>query len=259
MIVYKYLNSERIDILERAAIRFTQPAALNDPFESLPCLTEYREQVRDTLLRKRVRRFGKALSDITEPAFDHLLDKALDRFPELISHHFGILSLSRLRDNLLMWGHYTDSHRGFVVGFDSASDFFKPGNGKAIEGLKAVRYSEERAIVPIDGLADLQKEAMGAANEGMFFTKSPDWAYEQEFRILADPNVADIKLGGAGITQICLFRFPRDSVKEVIVGCRMADPVRERINKIIEADYPGAKLLRAKLNERRFVVDICET
>lgn len=31
----------------------------------------------------------------------------------------GILSLSAVRDQTLMWSHYADGHRGFCIGFNS--------------------------------------------------------------------------------------------------------------------------------------------
>src|SRR5712692_1690102 len=34
--LFKYLRPERIDVIEKLEIRFTQPDALNDPFELLP-------------------------------------------------------------------------------------------------------------------------------------------------------------------------------------------------------------------------------
>jgi hypothetical protein len=37
MSIYKYVTPERTDILKKGLIRFTQPAAFNDPFETLPC------------------------------------------------------------------------------------------------------------------------------------------------------------------------------------------------------------------------------
>lgn len=36
MIFYKYVIPERIDVLLNGMIRFTQPTALNDPFELRP-------------------------------------------------------------------------------------------------------------------------------------------------------------------------------------------------------------------------------
>ena len=35
MIAYKYVTPERKNVLENGNVRFTQPAALNDPFEAL--------------------------------------------------------------------------------------------------------------------------------------------------------------------------------------------------------------------------------
>lgn len=36
MVFYKYVSAERIDILQNRLIRFTQPNAMNDPFEARP-------------------------------------------------------------------------------------------------------------------------------------------------------------------------------------------------------------------------------
>ena len=38
--LYKYLSPERIDVLQNKQIRFTQPEALNDPFELKPLFEE---------------------------------------------------------------------------------------------------------------------------------------------------------------------------------------------------------------------------
>ncbi len=39
MSLYKYVSPERIDILTNGFIRFSQPSAFNDPFETFPCFT----------------------------------------------------------------------------------------------------------------------------------------------------------------------------------------------------------------------------
>src|SRR5215207_9168735 len=36
MTLFKYIRPERLDVIEKREIRFTQPAALNDPFELRP-------------------------------------------------------------------------------------------------------------------------------------------------------------------------------------------------------------------------------
>src|SRR5260370_37668198 len=46
-IAYKYLHPDRLDVLKNGLIRFTQAAALNDPFESTPCLIELERYLRN--------------------------------------------------------------------------------------------------------------------------------------------------------------------------------------------------------------------
>lgn len=63
---YKYLTPARLDVLERRRIRFTQPAAFNDPFEFKPYiesaasqahLREYVEQNFDEILRRKLKEY----------------------------------------------------------------------------------------------------------------------------------------------------------------------------------------------------------
>ncbi len=54
MNVYKYVTPERVDIFRNGRVRFTQAAALNDPFEAHPCfmvLRESFEKRQQTLLK----------------------------------------------------------------------------------------------------------------------------------------------------------------------------------------------------------------
>jgi len=155
-----------------------------------------------------------------------------------------------------MWAHYADCHRGSVVGFDASNAFFRPGYGKSIDGLRAVEYSAERAKVPREGLKNLTHGEMHIVNEGWFFTKSIDWRYEEEMRILATPEAADVTRPGADGCDICLFTFPRLAVKEVILGMQMPVPKLEAMIDLCTKQYPHAQLSIASLNSEYFTVDI---
>ena len=52
--VYKYVGLDRVDVLTNGLIRFTQVAALNDPFESRPNLNDLKQQ-----FRNRAERYAK--------------------------------------------------------------------------------------------------------------------------------------------------------------------------------------------------------
>jgi hypothetical protein len=43
------LSPARSEVLANSRIRFTQPAVLNDPFETLPAFTEYRNTLKKVM------------------------------------------------------------------------------------------------------------------------------------------------------------------------------------------------------------------
>jgi hypothetical protein len=155
-----------------------------------------------------------------------------------------------------MWAHYADCHRGFVIGFDASNEFFSPGNGKAIDGLRPVKYSQKRARVPSEGLQNVTEGEMQSINEGWFFTKSIDWQYEEEMRILAAPEAADRTILREDGCDICLFTFPRPAVKEVILGMQMSVEKLEAMIDLCTKDYPNAGISIASLNSEYFTIDI---
>ena len=150
--LYKYLAPDRIDVLQNRRIRFTPPGAFNDPFEFRPVLKtlgsdpELKQQI-DVELNKvadaELAKIGPALSLVPKAQVDLLranarakmlpyfrsLEPALikrlkQQFDEEFNKHFGVLCLSELWDSILMWGHYTYSHEGLVIGFDTKHPFF---------------------------------------------------------------------------------------------------------------------------------------
>jgi len=56
MPLYKYLAPERTDILKNGFIRFTQPSAFNDPFETFPCFTNglTDERIQESLSKHKI-------------------------------------------------------------------------------------------------------------------------------------------------------------------------------------------------------------
>ena len=137
MVFYKYVPAERIDILQNRLIRFTQPFALNDPFEAKPHFYElgskeefaknYAEAIRKFPIRvwddyrKTIEndsgRFALANKVMNDSDYAEWLYKNLHKQnpQDLLSNlrersydlhnKFGLLSLSETPDNLLMWAH----------------------------------------------------------------------------------------------------------------------------------------------------------
>ncbi len=240
MIVYKYVSPRWIEVLKDCLIRFTQPAALNDPFESNPIdgklfdsLVEeqikYRAGIPIKLSRIEEMEVTFAIRRNARNAVKDLMDES--RLKK------GILSVSLVRNDLLMWSHYADSHRGFVIGFDGLHKYFQDGIPDKRGGLRPVKYSEKRPILPPHNEFSTHNVA-----EILLFTKSPHWSYEKEMRMLHNVEHADVTKKPDNGDPIYLFKFPAETVKEVILGCQMPKPLRTEFVDLVKEKYPDAKL-----------------
>jgi len=160
----------------------------------------------------------------------------------VLNQHVGIMCLSEVPDSLLMWGHYTDDHRGFVVGFDFDHAFFSKRRGQEDEFgfLRRVNYQCERPKIV---LSDTSSPAW-------FNTKSDQWAYEREWRMLRVLSEADSRKERTPF-PCCLFAFPEDAVLEIIIGLRSTPSLIQRLESLAAA-FPRATLLRANENPTEY-------
>jgi len=268
-ILYKYFPPERIDVLETGKIRFTQPCLFNDPFESAPAYLElFRPREFERTLRAQA--MQTSMPEETRLAVSRYLNagpsaEALKRLCaslliDLMGRCMGILSLTEKNDNLLMWAHYAQCHEGFVVGVTTADPFFsQTGEEKHVPNyLGKVRYSRKRPRLKYlteFGLAEV------------YFTKSQQWVYEQEWRVFRPTVAGDAaKVWESVLTWLSepdhlptlpdypvrLYGFPSSSVSRVILGCRASEETSKAIAAVVKARYPGAKLLKAQRDTSKF-------
>ena len=255
MNTYKYLQPERISFLTDGLLRCTQPDALNDPLECLPVLSiEDTRQVLETVFSEQE---AAILDDILNEGLPRRADweflqqrkaelksnpgKFRDLFfqqaRQKLNASIGVLCLSKRWDSGLMWAHYAASHTGFCVGFHRNHPFFR-GDGQQQPGLREVRYSEQRIKVSL--------ERGRAIDIDVMFTKSPDWQYEQEERMLFELKDATKVLDTIPY-KIHLFQVPTDAISEVIIGSRADNPVAEQVLKFCLAH--GLNAFRAQFSD----------
>ena len=126
--LYKYVSTERalkcLPEVGDGALRATQPAALNDPFE---CGVRKKFAEKDELGGNL--KYAEVLTGIhsASPVNDTDIKKARKMHGSLylrellsrqLSHRFGIVSFASDPRHPLMWSHYTVDGSGFVVGYD---------------------------------------------------------------------------------------------------------------------------------------------
>jgi len=232
---YKYLSPDRTDVLQNLRIRFTQVSALNDPFESFPgvligdrdwYLQVFRARIDEEMEQLGIRGEGKRKQywRSRKGEFDHFhkcyTDVAwLMGQSELVQHMsdtvHGCLSLSATSTNILMWSHYANHHRGYVIGFHGNHDYFGPS-------VDEVKYSVTRP----------PHNPFEHRHSGdLFYAKSTDWSYEQEYRKYQSfvepmklPNGNDLlpytepSASRQPNEAVVLFPLPPDSIARVIFG-----------------------------------------
>jgi hypothetical protein len=264
MIAYKYLHQSRTSVLEEGLIRFTQSAALNDPFETTPDMRKLEQSFRGHMIRAIEQ---AELSDIeyaiARSQVRTRVNKHLEEFLRRNSNtDYAILSLSKVPNSLLMWAHYCDSYRGFVVGFDSTHPFFHTREFKRFSTLEEVHYSNERPIMPApeewDGSQEQIERELSKYDlaELLFYTKSEDWKYEQELRMVANPQIADRHVRTTEGQDIYLYQFPLECLKQVIFGIRMPRDQRQSIQQLVREKYQGVQFFEAALSQEKFDLDI---
>lgn len=228
--LYKYYSPARIGVLENFLVRFTQPKYLNDPFECKPTIKDgtifkiRKQAIEANDIKKKsyyvkspnraakrliLKSAKRTIANINkkECSIESLREKHMDSLDNYFND-IGVLSLSNNCDIPLMWSHYTDSHKGFCIGFDEEHDFFdkfEPAFG--IEKINKVYYSENRPFLELRtdkaNLDDIKKK-----NINILCTKSKHWDYENEFRMIRKLVKPD-ELSG----DIFLYKIPCDAIK----------------------------------------------
>ncbi len=269
--VYKYLKADRKRFLTDGFIRFTQPADLNDPYE---CLAAFPEKSSDELLNELIENVIRAIGYDNSLGEKEKIEKkqkiaeALDRIGDSrknnenfvrdfinkinngrINDGLGILSVSRRWNSALMWSHYTETYKGFCVGFHRENDFFKeiPSvHGPIRSSLLPVNYSNVRTVMP-----QRREHANGFE---IFLTKSLDWRYEKEDRVLAHLAEADKVVNDDNKPYpICLFKVPLEAISEITLGHAASEELR--CVALEAGEKLGVAIYRTKISSSSFDVE----
>lgn len=138
-----------------------------------------------------------------------------------ILHKFSrVACFSEKNDSILMWSHYTDEHRGFVLGYAFSEEI----NQEALDYLYPVIYSNKRydATEAIRYLVGEVMKMQNNTNQDQLFYlaaalyKSKDWAYEKEWRLISYGNKED--LVEIKLKPSCIYygsRIDEDDFKEL--------------------------------------------
>jgi hypothetical protein len=253
---YKYLpfSEGSLKTLTDSTIKFTCPLEFNDPFDCLPhydtTSIEQLPHMRPDLFKaagdrrglspaKRIQEKGKFVARLRNRIDD-------GSFARDLLGGVGVVSLSKNALSIPMWSHYADFHRGLVLEFRIPRIRAREDVPLAIDRLVPfpVRYETDRPHLKagIEHPRDLVDKVI--------LTKSLDWEYEQEERVID-------QVRGPGI-----YKYRRDEILcSVIAGLKMSEDDYLRLQSIVRGQYssiPNLMLYRARAKIGEYKLEISD-
>jgi|GEM_PF-1424784 len=149
-------------------------------------------------------------------------------------------------NNLLMWAHYADHHRGAVIEYTPNVE-----KDSVFLASKPVQYSKERplpykdATAMVAGLEKNLSETVQDIIERLIYTKSEEWAYEQEYRLFVASMLRPDQ-------EFAMLKFHPEELTGIYFGCRMDDENIKNIEKIAKRINPTIKLYKSMIAPKAY-------
>jgi hypothetical protein len=246
---YRSMNGDATKWVAQTVLQnevyFPAASSFNDPFDLRPVfsLQASPERHREDYLRLS-RKFEPHLTEVQRAAeVDRVMATSMCEneignttahieaiHSHLISTNIGVFCVSTKWDDILMWSHYADSHRGICLEFDGTLPF--------MAHAQKVHYADKR--VPINLYDDSQETAM----EKALLTKSKQWSYESEWRLLRYKD-------GPGVV-----RFRPGNLTGIVIGAMTSSPTVDTIMSWIGQRSIPLNLYRASISPKQFALDV---
>lgn len=234
--LYKYRDTNTIKlILKNSSMRFSRPTEFNDPFD---CKAKI----------------------VTQGSLDKFMDFCRRRWPNDDMSHAAVLyeqnpklfeeyiieganwtrdnvtkicCFSEINNNILMWSHYGENHKGVCLKFNVNTD--KPF-------FDAPYKVEYRSMYPQYNYL----EKMDDVIYHQLSIKAQDWQYEREIRVVKFDEL-----------ETSFYNFKRESLTEIIFGCCAEDNfIKEIYNICKECGYNHILFKKAVMKENEYALDI---
>lgn len=282
---YKYMTSETaIKVISSQSLRWSSPLKFNDPFDhqigfSFPFTGE---EIGEALLKEmELIIFGGKVS-FKEPTqisaiamrlsaekenlpkdniikdFAGVVEEIAGNMDDLVDNlhaavqkhmtHSRVLCVTEKNDNVVMWSHYADEHRGVVLELRCIDEI----DNTLLAACK-VKYSRQFPSFPsldsfVKHLTGEEPLDLPKLSWEIAFTKHEDWSYEKEWRVhiplLREPP-------GNGYS---LYNEDPRVFGKVYLGCRIPDSDAARVTATAKEYIPHAKVLKGKRSRTAFAL-----
>lgn len=166
--------------------------------------------------------------------------------------HSRVFCVSERHDNVVMWAHYADEHRGIVFKLRCIDEI-----DNALLAARKVSYTD--SFLPFPSVDQYAKHLTGEEPIdfvplfwNIAYTKHIDWSYEREWRVhvalLQEPP-------GDGHA---IYREDPRVFEAIYLGCRIEDEEVAAIVKHIRRHLPATKIFRGSKSATAFTLSFTE-
>lgn len=235
---YKPINKQTIQILLNMKIYFPQSKEFNDPFDAKLLPSDFASE---------------------------MMEMGLCDDPELISQHdqyvkdritgYGIFCTSKKCNDILMWSHYADSHKGLCIGFNEKTSRYIYNDAPLWE--EVVKYYDNHPFKDIykdlkDGRAfnspdefinycDFSAELLKAA----LSVKHKSWSYENEVRIVSEEHG--------------LHEFNPEAIDHVVFGINTPRSDQDTVRSILASPkWQHVRVFHTRRSKAALSIDIVD-
>jgi len=238
-IIYKYsrLDEYFFQHLIKNELWFSKPPEFNDPYDCNICFAlkplenqrQFKQKYYDyrSLRNKNIEGLSeKEILKLMKPEIELINENKLIKDAKNQVNETGICCFSATNNNLLMWSHYSDAHKGVCVGY--SVDRLK----EVFSNIYRVKYGKKFPLVKfkVNSFAEVPKKIMTH--------KSIDWKYEKEIRI---------------IHQSGLHSFKRKAIKEIIFGLNTPiSQIKSIMALLFQLDYKHVELKQVIISDNEY-------
>ncbi len=280
---YKYTDANGAKkILENLQLLYKSPEKFNDPFDCkiglkldydhekfgplffgklyLLLFSKRRPELLESSVRKddilelwekgsyqeKIQWIGELRESWEKGGISSTTSEVNDSYIHDVMQNYRVFCVSKIPDQLLMWAHYADKHKGAVIKLSM------PENPPGCWRFKKVTYSDEFPIhnttdQMIDSMLGLWCPNPEKTAEKLLFTKSDHWKYECEWRDITKLETPD----NFGEGKHC-FEIEKERLFAVYFGLEMENEDRKEIMEIINEKLPHLEVYQAEKDRNKF-------
>lgn len=228
-LLYRYDSIDNaLKLLEGETIFFQTPDRFNDPFEFHEGFFK-RDLDNSTQFAIRNAIDSNILNKLNENHISNAIQK--------IRKESGVYCLSKNKNDILMWSHYTDKHKGVCFGFDFTTESMLDRYGAI---LLSVGYTH--SVKPLINLfiRDYITDIMLWS-----FLKFDIWQYENEVRVYKDGYKGELKIN-------------LSHIKEIYLGCNISEIDEKLVKNIVKLKKLNLKVIKNDVSKESFKLETTE-